>query len=72
MCFISYFCWGGESALLQCSLKLINSQGRRSRPLLLCNVLGWELAAVAGVLATTNNFSVARGTKESLFVPLSN
>ena len=63
---------GTESALLQCGLKLINSQGRRSSPLLLCSGLGWELTAAAGMLSTTNTFAAARGTQDDLFVSSSN
>lgn len=59
--FYSLLLLGGESALLQCSVKLINSQGKRSRCLLLCSVLVWELTAVAGMVFTSNAFSVARG-----------
>lgn len=63
------FLLGGESALLQCSLKLINSQGKRSKCLLLCSVLVvQELTAVAGMVFTANAFSVAHGMKHSLLV----
>lgn len=66
------FLLGGKSSLLQCSLKLINSQEKRSRCLLLCNVLVQELTAVAGMVFTTSAFSVARGMKHSLLVSLFN